>query len=43
LAYVRELVRRGVFNEGFTPDTAPDQYRLPPSADDTPPTNELDS
>ena len=27
MVYVRELVRRGIYNEGFTPGTMPDQYR----------------
>jgi hypothetical protein len=27
LVYVRELVRRGIYNEGFTPGALPEQYR----------------
>lgn len=34
LVYVRELVRRGIYNEGFTPGTLPEQYR-PHSDGDT--------
>lgn len=39
LVYVRELVRRGIYNEGFTPGTLPDQYRPHRGRDtgDTPP------
>lgn len=30
LVYVRELVRRGIYNEGFTPGALPEQYRPHP-------------
>ncbi len=34
LHFLRELVERGVFNEGFAPERMPDQYRpKPPRAD----------
>jgi hypothetical protein len=33
LVYVRELVRRGIYNEGFTPSTLPEQYRPRPDRD----------
>jgi hypothetical protein len=36
LVYVRELVRRGIYNEGFTPGLLPDQYRSHPDGDSGP-------
>lgn len=33
LVYVRELVRRGIYNEGFTPGALPEQYRPHPDHD----------
>jgi hypothetical protein len=33
LVYVRELVRRGIYNEGFNPGTMPEQYRPHPERD----------
>lgn len=37
LIFVRELVHRGIYNEGFDPRHLPDHYRPRPTAPDDPP------
>jgi hypothetical protein len=34
LLFMRELVGRGIYNEGFTPERMPDQYRPKPPRSD---------